>query len=199
MVRGASLLLLVYSLSPYLVHQVECNWPLWGPRDYFIYPAMAFLRVSCYQFPTGRTLPSLYSIFIPPVKGIRLISGGVGKELGDFCVSIRERQMEDVPRFFRLQPALPQRQLPLMESMIDATSFLDAGFSRREDSLRHGMYYYKLIPFCLPPLPRHLILPRSTRYECLSLHRRHGDPIPRCPIDLRQLGSVQCTFGVSFL
>lgn len=45
---------------------------------------MAFLRVSCYQFPTlyqGRTLPSLYSIFIPPVKGIRLISGGVGRLL----------------------------------------------------------------------------------------------------------------------
>lgn len=63
------------------------------PGLLFYLGAMAFLRVSCYQFPTlyqGRTPPSLYSIFIPPVKGIRLISGGVGKEWGDFCVSIRE-------------------------------------------------------------------------------------------------------------
>ncbi|KAL0300214.1 UNVERIFIED_CONTAM: putative mitochondrial protein [Sesamum calycinum] len=45
--------------------------------------AMAFLRVSCYQFPTlSQGLPSLDSIFIPPVKGIRLISGGVGREWG---------------------------------------------------------------------------------------------------------------------
>lgn len=51
-----------------------------------IYPlgAMAFLRVSCYQFPTlSQGLPSLDSIFIPPVKGIRLISGGVGREWGE--------------------------------------------------------------------------------------------------------------------
>ncbi|KAL0300211.1 UNVERIFIED_CONTAM: putative mitochondrial protein [Sesamum calycinum] len=54
--------------------------PYGNPGTTFIYPlgAMAFLRVSCYQFPTlSQGLPSLDSIFIPPVKGIRLISGEV--------------------------------------------------------------------------------------------------------------------------